>query len=1044
MRHISKSLKKVLSYILVFAIILQSAYYGGTKSNATATTKKETQNQMSTTPQVLEEEKSLRTEYSKTFHQSDGTYLQVYSNTPLHSKKNGEYVNINNCLEKVENETKTYWKNKRGKYDVTFPKTIKGKIKVTNKDYSLQIQMKENADIESVTGSAVTATGSAIADVENESVKADFSKQNREKDYSQYLPYNKGTIAYESKDGLASVQYETYANKIKESIVLDSTEAAQESYVYEIDADGLKAKKKKDGSIVFYQKKENKPVYLLEAPYMFDSSDAQETSRNIKVSLKKKKDNLYEVTYAPDEKWLTDEKRVYPVTIDPTIYIGGSMYSDTSELSGVTISASSPDGRSNSSIVDLNTDKSNAYLFKTNVIPGHEVALLSAKLQLESTVGDSTAMVGVKEITSDCDFATVSWNNKPTVSDTWMDYTNLVGDTVSLDITPYAESVRAKGENNGVWLEWFGGEKASFWGLGGNEQILYVTEYASFHKDESEVSKNTYSTGRSGSFTVYNATGYAQYEGEDLGTTGNRMPVTIKRVYDGVNASAVGMGHFRTNYHQTLRYREDINAYELQAEDGSRIEFGVDENVEGYELNLDAAEGNEDYANIVITNPSGYTLHFDLVGRLIEIRGAKQKVTSAIKITYTTTTGKKINQIMDGAGGRYKFVYSSGNVSKIQYLGVSGNDALKTVNYSYEDMGTTELVTVTYPNSKSATFFFNEKDQLYQIADPSNRWLQMRYDEAGRMYQIWENGAYGSMGDRVTYRYAPMQTTLSDENGNVNKIQFSRKGEVTGVRNQYGEAVVASTGKDGALLGFSDICSSAIGDNLTSATGEFYDAPYGDQPLTLREVTTETHDDSISVLAGKTYETIQPNKETTTYTQRGTLQGSFPAGYKVTFGGWLKGTFHTGTNPTRGISIQLTIAYADKTYEYITIEPNTYITDWQYLLHEYQLEKEAKRFSVNLKFIRQTNPISVSQLEIKCKKGDYTAEEEIEEEEKETVPTPTSSADAYGNILYSKDEEGVENTTTYDDYGNVKTEKVAADGKLLSSKLIPPSITKLF
>lgn len=56
---------------------------------------------------------------------------------------------------------------------------------------------------------------------------------------------------------------------------------------------------------------------------MYDSNFS--FSDKIKTTLKKE-GTEYILKYKPDHKWLTDEERVYPVTIDPTV--------DTKDCSG--------------------------------------------------------------------------------------------------------------------------------------------------------------------------------------------------------------------------------------------------------------------------------------------------------------------------------------------------------------------------------------------------------------------------------------------------------------------------------------------------------------------------------------------------------------------------------------------------------------------------------------------------------------------------------------------------------------------------------------
>lgn len=1028
MKYLRKKSVRCIVAILIFSILIEiTAQDGiaaqGNKIMSNIPQKKESKH-------IVKEKDNLRTEYSKTFIQNDGTYLQVCSTVPLHKKENGVYKDIDN---KIEKKDKNSWKNKSGNYNVTFPKSLEKDIEVQYTEHKFRMKMISSDSInKSVSGSAATLMHASVYDVRNTIKTSNYAKQKLgDTNYSSYIPNSGGVISYAHGTG-TQITYETRNNQIKESIILNSRESIQKSYTYQIKANGLQAIKQLDGSICFYKKKKNNIIYYLEKPYMFDSAKKRKISCEIQVKLKKKKGNYY-LTYIPAKKWMEDEQRVFPITIDPTISIGGGMHNSADGIDGVCIRSDMPNSGWNPDVVELNANSQGAYIFKSNVFPGKELSLLSAKLQIQATNSDKkNAKIGVKEIESECDLSTVCWNKRPKVASEWMDYTGFNGCMyVSLDITSYIDKIRNGDKNNGIWLTQLQGGEASFWGMGGNVQMLYVMEYSSMQKEDSELSKKIYSLGRSGDVTVFNSTGYAQYEGVDLSLSGRRMPVTIKRVYDGTNKNNVGMGKFRTNYHQRIIYDKQCDINKLYSEDGGIIEFEPGEEEAGnYKINWDNALSGDDYENIVITNPDGYTLHFDNKGRLVEMSGCSQKVTSTNTISYINDSELKIDKIRDGAGGEYLFVYNNGDVSEIQYRG-KGKNIIKKVRYSYESRGEDFLVSVTYPDKKTSSYFFDQNNQLYQICDVSSRWLQMRYDTLGRVYQIWENGKYGAMGDRVTYKYAPMCTSISDKNGNVNLIQFNRDGQVTGVYNQNGEAVVSSVNENGALLGFSDICSSVIGDNLITSS-EKYDAPYGEHPLTPASMSICKHDDSVPILSGKNYDKINPNMETTTYSLHTTKSGSYPEGYKITFGGWLKGKFQKGDYPSRGVVIELTIFYLDGTNEKRELEPNLYISDWQYVLQEIQLSKEAKRFSVNLKLIRQTNPICVSQIELKCKK----AELETEDASNESETTPTSSADIYGNIVYSKDEKGVETSNSYDEYGNVKSHKTTVGNLYMYSSNI--------
>jgi hypothetical protein len=65
----------------------------------------------------------------------------------------------------------------------------------------------------------------------------------------------------------------------------------------------------------------NVPVYIMNAPIMFDSNGA--SSMNLKLDLEEianveNKDHIYNVTLTPSAEWLNAPERAYPVYVDPT------------------------------------------------------------------------------------------------------------------------------------------------------------------------------------------------------------------------------------------------------------------------------------------------------------------------------------------------------------------------------------------------------------------------------------------------------------------------------------------------------------------------------------------------------------------------------------------------------------------------------------------------------------------------------------------------------------------------------------------------------
>ena len=77
--------------------------------------------------EIVCEVEEKREEYSKTYKRADGSYTTVFSQTPIHTLKDGEWKEIDNTLKTDEG----ILKNTDGSFDIEFPKTISENEKIT-------------------------------------------------------------------------------------------------------------------------------------------------------------------------------------------------------------------------------------------------------------------------------------------------------------------------------------------------------------------------------------------------------------------------------------------------------------------------------------------------------------------------------------------------------------------------------------------------------------------------------------------------------------------------------------------------------------------------------------------------------------------------------------------------------------------------------------------------------------------------------------------------------------------------------------------------
>lgn len=71
-----------------------------------------------------------------------------------------------------------------------------------------------------------------------------------------------------------------------------------------------------DNSVTFYDEA-GESVFVIASPFMFDSGEGYST--DISVTLEQTNTGCRYIL-TPDREWLKSQERVFPITLDPTIY----------------------------------------------------------------------------------------------------------------------------------------------------------------------------------------------------------------------------------------------------------------------------------------------------------------------------------------------------------------------------------------------------------------------------------------------------------------------------------------------------------------------------------------------------------------------------------------------------------------------------------------------------------------------------------------------------------------------------------------------------
>lgn len=114
------------------------------------------------------------------------------------------------------------------------------------------------------------------------------------------------------------LQYQPFSDELKENIILkDATAPA--SFVFQLTAIGLTVTPQKDGSFSVNDAKSGNPQFVIPRPYMVDHNQTTSTAVSMSVTLTSKNPNVYTVTITPDQTWLSDSSRAFPVVLDPSV-----------------------------------------------------------------------------------------------------------------------------------------------------------------------------------------------------------------------------------------------------------------------------------------------------------------------------------------------------------------------------------------------------------------------------------------------------------------------------------------------------------------------------------------------------------------------------------------------------------------------------------------------------------------------------------------------------------------------------------------------------
>lgn len=795
-----------------------------------------------------------RTEYTKYFRMSDGSYMAAQYAKPVHYKENGEWKEYDYTIEENENEFVIQNSDSEMSFPEDFSEDNEAQIEVSTRDYQIKfspvVEKKLLNKKAKVKDHKKLKSNKIVAEFLEEAPTDGFSSKNSGK---LKIDNQKSAIAYEDIYNNVDLEYEISSNQIKESIVLNSKQD-KNKFEFTLDTDGLFPKKEADGSITLYEDKAyKKPVSSIAAPFMYDANG--EYSYEVTMDIKEKK-GTYLLTIKADNSWLNSKERKYPVVIDPSLvldvgrantydcYVDNSQASTAFPYDYYLYAGYNSYGKTRTFVK-----------FDLPNLPDNCAVIQNATInycQYEADVGSSKGFLYLHEITSSWnnDY-TVKWNAQPSYSSTVIDYEEIKSGSFwyQFDVTKLVKDWYESTSNNyGVAL--VSSNESSV-----NRVRLYSAENTSasvypqisvFYRNnkglENYWSYSSYSNGTGGVAHVDNYTGNLVYELPILSSISEVMPLTLTAIFNtycanvkysaGKSSSAktsVGRG-YRLNIQQTVlpssKYGLSGTAatnYPYVYADADGTEHYIAKTTENgstvYKdedgLGLTLVTSSTESYKYRLKDKQGNRWYFNDQGNLFCIKDAND---NTIRIYYKSATSnysanQMIDYITDGAGHKFTFAYTS----ETGYVKTITDNAGRAVTFTQNSSGF--LTKVKYADGyHCAASYYTGSDNngfIKRVRNTHSCLLEFEYNSLSQVKSVAEYGkdfanSTDVKGQLVTFDRSKYNTTVVRSAGLdgihkvtnssyasddiVTTIQFDNWGKPTSQQVSYGSGVEIGAG----------------------------------------------------------------------------------------------------------------------------------------------------------------------------------------------------------------------------------------------------------
>ena len=796
-------------------------------------------------PVVLGEEVSLRTENSKFFRMSDGSYTAAVYPIQVHYESDG-------VMEEIDNTPKTVYENgvqvlraDSGEAAVTLPSAMESGQSITYSARGADIRFSFISDAPGASSAEIGINEEPAERIDElrDIVGSDDADEDAVSDAAEELnsylmsadkAYS--SVTYEDISDSTTLKYDLVGTSLKESIIVSDIRSAKKQYSFFIEPSGAKPELQDDGSVVFLG--DNDEICAtIRAPYMFDRNEAL---GKVEAGLTDNGDGTFIYTLVPDRRWMCGAGVLYPVTIDPTFELTG--FSGIKDTTGVFASSA---GSLNDTDEKIFMKVGKRYDSVTGAAPEvqgmiyaripesimeNNYRIVSAGIMVyamrQNTAATTTGDMQVNAYRIEKDWNTSDINENGVVclgSDGRADYTTVLDYAVLndnsfvklkpypvyFDITKAAQSWADRtAPNYGIALR-----AAS---VGTSQSYIhfvdstftaasaYCPQFVVNYRDTEGIEDYwTYTTvpaGRGGALSVNNFNGNAIMTHPLTTSTGGVMPVNVSISISASREAekTTGMGNIKTNFHMWITETED-----------------EDLRANGYDYVFTDADGTRHYMKKESGNDYRDEDGLGIKLKFLNETDYRYSFETKSKLTYKFDYFGRLKLICDANGNKNYITYVSMTDPGNAQIGVitESNAALdysRSTVFNYSPNSRQDCVSVRSPEGKTTTVCFRDTNKnfiesIYQHDTEStgapDKVIFTTSDTSGRLITSITDGS----GHKVTAAYNSKRRveiiTRGSNTQALESYEFEYSGFATTVTDQDRDSTTYQFNRFGQTVG---------------------------------------------------------------------------------------------------------------------------------------------------------------------------------------------------------------------------------------------------